>query len=454
MKADVTARTSIKPISIGNKLGYGAGDFAFNLAYQTTMFYLMYFFTDVFVIGAAAAGSIFLISKLWDAVSDPLMGVICDHTRSRWGNKRPYLLFGTVPLAAAFFLLFASPAVPEHLKVPYGYASFILFCTAITVVNIPYGALTASMTLDINERAGLSGYRMSFALIGTLFAAGATKALVGLFPGEAEGFRTVSLIYALVIILVVLITFFSTREEVSHREETASFREVLKVIFSNRPFLILSSATILFMIAVNMMGIVVNYYFKYNLKSEGMIPLAFIALLVTATVFVPLFVFISKKRSKKTAYIMGMATLGLTLILLYFFGERGVYYTIGIFVLGGIGMSTNFLSPWAMIPDTVEYSEWKTGLRREGTLYGFFFFSFKLGTAIAGFLVGLGLDMSGYIPNTAQGDDALSGIRLLLTVVPLLFLSAGIAVISLYPIDEKFHRTMLKEIASRKEGAQ
>jgi len=238
MKAESTVRSTAHSLTVGNKLGYGAGDFAFNLAYQTTMFYLMYFFTDVFVIGAAAAGSIFLFSKLWDAVSDPLMGVICDHTRSRWGNKRPYLLFGTVPLAVTFFLLFASPAVPDNLKVLYGYASFIIFCTAITVVNIPYGALTASMTLDINERAGLSGFRMSFALIGTLFAAGATKALVGLFPNETAGFRTVSMIYAVVIVIVLLVTFFSTREEVLPRQEKTTFREVFKVIFSNRPFLI------------------------------------------------------------------------------------------------------------------------------------------------------------------------------------------------------------------------
>jgi GPH family glycoside/pentoside/hexuronide:cation symporter len=436
-------------IGIGMKFGYGVGDFAFNLAYQTTALFLLYFFTDVFAIGAAAAGTIFLVSKLWDAVSDPMMGYISDHTNSRWGKKRPYILFGAVPLGLALYLLFASPDIPVDMRFIYGLITFILFCTVITVLNVPYAALTASLTIDIKERANITGYRMTFGLIGTLVAAGATKLIVGAFPNEVTGFRMMSIFYALVIAAVMFTTFASVRERVVHVEEKQPFLKNLGVIFVNRPFLILAAATIMFMIAINMLAAVVNYYFKYNLNAEKMIPIAFLALFVTAVVFIPLFVYISNKKSKKYAFNLGMGFLALTLIALFFFGERDMSITIAIFIAAGVGMTTVFLSPWAMIPDTVEYSEWKTGLRREGILYGCFFFCFKLGSALAGFLAGLGLDIFGYVANVEQSESSLLGIRLMISLVPLIFIIAGMVLLSAYPIDEAYHRKIVSEIEAR-----
>jgi len=437
-------------VGIGMKFGYGAGDFAFNLAYQTTALFLLYFFTDVFAIGAAAAGTIFLVSKLWDAVSDPMMGFISDHTNSRWGKKRPYILFGAIPLGLALYLLFASPDVPVDMRFIYGLVTFILFCTVITVLNVPYAALTASLTLDIKERSNITGYRTTFGLIGTLVAAGATKLVVAAFPDEVTGFRMMGIFYGLVIVVVMFTTFASVRERVVHDEEKQPFMKNLSVIFINRPFLILAAATVMFMVAINMLAAVVNYYFKYNLNAEKMIPLAFLALFVTAVLFIPLFVYISNKKSKKFAFNLGMGFLALTLIALFFFGERDMSITIAIFIAAGIGMTTVFLSPWSMIPDTVEYSEWKTGLRREGILYGCFFFCFKLGSALAGFLAGLGLDIFGYVANIEQSESSLLGIRLMISLVPLIFVIAGMVLLSSYPIDEAFHRKMLDDIAKQR----
>lgn len=433
-------------VGVGMKFGYGVGDFAFNLAYQTTALFLLYFFTDVFALGAAAAGTIFLVSKLWDAVSDPMMGYISDHTNSRWGKKRPYILFGAVPLGLALFLLFASPDIPVDMRFIYGLITFIFFCTVITVLNVPYAALTASLTLDIKERANITGYRMTFGLIGTLVAAGATKLIVAAFPDEVTGFRMMSIFYGLIIAVVMFTTFASIRERIVHLEEKQPFLKNLRVIFVNRPFLILAAATIMFMIAINMLAAVVNYYFKYNLKAEKMIPLAFLALFVTAAALIPLFVYISNKKSKKFAFNLGMGFLALTLIALFFFGERGLTITMVIFIAAGTGMSTVFLSPWAMIPDTVEYSEWKTGLRREGILYGCFFFCFKLGSAIAGFLAGLGLDVFGYVANVEQSESSLLGIRLMISLIPLVFVIAGMVLLSAYPIDEAYHKKMIDDI--------
>jgi glycoside/pentoside/hexuronide:cation symporter, GPH family len=448
--SSVATKNSSNGISRGMKIGYGVGDFAFNLAYQTTALFLIYFFTDVFGISAAVAGSIFLVSKLWDAVSDPIMGVVSDHTRSRWGSKRPYLLFGAIPLGISFFMLFASPDIPHDMKAAYGYFAFILFCTAITVVNIPYGALTASLTLDIDERANISGYRMSFAMIGTLFTAAVTKILVGQFADETTGFRIMGIIYGILMAVIVLVTFASVKEKVVHRDERAQpFMRNIRLVFINKPFMILAGATILFMVGVNMLAAIVNYYFKYNLKAEKLIPVAFVCLFVTAVLLIPFFVFLSTRKSKKFAYLVGMGSLSATLVALFFLGESSLTVTIVIFILAGVGMSTNFLSPWAMIPDTVEYSEWKTGLRREGVIYGFFFFAFKLGAAIAGFLTGLGLDLAGYVANAEQSSQSLMGIRLMISLVPTLFLLAGMFLVSFYPIDAKMHRMMVQEIGKR-----
>jgi len=443
-------RNKISSISVGSKFGYGIGDFAFNASYQMIAFFLLIFYTDVFGISPAVAGSIFLFSKVWDAVSDPIMGYITDRTNSRWGKKRPYIFFGAVPLGISIFLLFAAPGLQGNLKIIYALLTFLLFCTAITVTNVPYGSLTAAMTTDSNERSSISGYRMTFALLGTLFAAGITKLLVSLFPDEITGFRCVSAIFGIMVIIILWITFFSTKERVvTEREERVSFIENFRVIIRNKPFIILTFSTLLFMIAMNLMAIIVNYYFKYNLNNEAMIPVAFLSIFLTAALLIPLYVYISKKKSKKYGLNIGMGVLVLSLLILFFFGEKNIIYTIIILIIAGAGLSAVFLFPWAMIPDTVEYSEWKTGLRREGIIYGFFWVSFKIGTAIAGFIAGWGLDLSGYVNNVIQSETSLLGIRLMISFIPILFIISGIILISFYPIDAAFHKKIIKEINNR-----
>ncbi len=178
--------------------------------------------------------------------------------------------------------------------------------------------------------------------------------------------------------------------------------------------------------------------------------MAFLCLFVTAAASIPLFVFVSKKTSKKFAYNLGMGIVVTALGLIFLFGEKGPAITIGLFVLAGVGLSTNWLSPWAMIPDTVEYSEWKTGLRREGILYGIFYFVFKFGTAVAGFLVGYVLSLTGYVANVEQSAGALFGIRAVFTLLPMVFLAGGITLIGLYPIDAGTHRRITGEIDARR----
>jgi len=455
-------KTVLNPdkVSLSTKLGYAIGDFGANLAFQVVSFYLLFFFTDVFGILPALAGTIILVSKIWDAVSDPIMGYITDHTRSRWGSKRPYLLFGAIPLGIVMFLLFFAPNIAENLKYAYGMATFILFCTVITVVNVPFLAITPSLTSDSHERSVVTGYRVILGLLGTLVAAGATLPLAGLISTDSViSFRYIGLIYGAIVALATLVAFFSVKEKVfTSAAKPVKLKESLRSIIGNKPFLIMTAGTFFHMVGMNILATIINYYFKYYLNAENLISVGFLCIFVTAALFIPLFVAISKKTSKKAAYNIGMGIVVVGLLLIFFFGEA----TISLFGMNiplifillffcGIGLSTNWLSPWSMIPDTVEYAEWKTGKRNEGTMYGIFYFVFKLGTAAAGFLVGTALGLSGYIANVVQTGQALSVIRLLFTVVPGAFILGGIIFIAFYPINALLHKRMTDEIRQRTE---
>jgi GPH family glycoside/pentoside/hexuronide:cation symporter len=407
----------------------------------------MFFFTDVYAISAAAAGTISLASKIWDAVIDPGLGMLVDKTRTRWGSKRPYLLFGSLPVGLSVFLLFLGPALPQSWKIVYSAATFIFFCTALSVANIPYTALSASITLDSRARSSLSAWRMSLAIVGTLVAATVTPLLVGLLPTKLAGFRVVGAAYGLVVVAILLATFFSVRERVEEeREPRVNLKQSIRVLTSNPPYLLLTGGMFLFMIAVGMTASGVNYLFKYNLRAESSASLALGALLGTAFLFIPVYLLLANRTSKRLSFVVGMSILAAVLAALYFVGDRSVGLTIGLFVVAGIGMSAIYFCPWAMLPDTVEYSQWKLGVRREGILFGMFFLAQQLGSAVALFIQGMGLHLAGYVANARQSARALAGIRLLMSLVPLAFVAAGILLISFYSITSERHRQIVREI--------
>ncbi len=432
------------------KLGYGLGDFGANLLFQCVGFYLLFYFTDVLFIGAGLAGTIIMVAKIWDAVTDPLMGNISDRTRTRWGSKRVYLLLGALPLALSFYLLFYGPDLTGSSLNLYALVTFVLFCTFYTVVNIPYGALTSALTLDAKERASITGYRMSFAILGTLVVAGVTLVLVALFKTQQEGFRFVGALYGIAAALFTLIAFLTTREKKDYGEKkSASFREEISYVFRNTPFLILTLATLLQYVALGMTAAMVTFFFKYPLAMEKFTPIAFALLFVTAVLFMPFWVYMSRRLGKRPVFIAGMIIFGGALLLMYFATVYGMAAIITLLVIAGVGLSTVYLSPWSMIPDTVEYSEWKFGARREGTIYGFFYFAHKVAAAMAGFICGQGLSLAGYVPDVVQTPMAEEGIKILMTIFPAGVILLGIIVISFYPISGEMHSGMVAEIAKR-----
>ncbi len=442
-------------IPTGMKFGYGVGDLAFNILINATSLYLLYFFTDVFIIGAASAGIIFLVSKLWNAAIDPFIGFMIDRTNTRWGKKRPYMLFGAIPLAICFYLIFANPQLSASMRFVYGMATFLLFNSVFAIVNVPYAALTASMTLDTNERSVLTGFRMSFAIVGTLVAAGATKPLVGLFADEATGFKFVGILFGIIAAIIIIISFATVKERVQPADEAEehSFGSNMKAMLKNPPFILLVLSFFVTAVAIYATASTVNYFFKYNLQREELIPYAFLALFATAILAIPVWVYVSKKTSKKTSFITGLLIFSVSLLVIYLYPDLPPVMLIFLLCFAGIGMATYFLFPWAMVPDTVEYSEWKTGIRQEGFLYGFFVFGLKLSQAFAGFLAGFALDSFGYIPNTIQSATTLSGIRSLMTIIPCGLILFGILFLVFYPINAQMHAKMLGEIDTSQKNS-
>ncbi len=461
MSFNVTQPVLTDRLSTSTRMGYGVADFGLGLAFNLPGFFLLYYFTDVFGIPAAAAGFILFFSKIWDALISPAMGYITDYTVTRWGRKRPYLLFGALPAAASIAMVYWSPPLASTgWKIAYSAASFTLFCTFMTVMIVPYGALAADMTSDSHERSVLSAWRMVFAISGTLVAAGATRPLVvwlggGSHPaGEVMGFRAVGVVFGGVMILTVVTTFFLVKERTAiYSGSRSSLWKDMKVIVHNRPFIILTLGVMMFQVALNTMSGVVVYFFKYNLNAEHMIPAAFLCLMASSVVSIPFFLKLSKNHGKKFSYNAGMALMALFSVPIFMYSERSMGLTLVLFAMVGLGLGTVYLSPWAMVPDTVEYSEWKTGLRREGILYGFFYFSFKLSVAVPGLLVGTVLRAVGYVPNAVQTPTALLGIKSLLTLVPLVFVAAGIILISRFPIDDAMYRMITREIRERNNAA-
>ena len=442
-------------VSVGAKVGYAVGDFGANFQFQSVTIFLLYYFTDVFGISATAAAWIFLLSKFWDAITDPTMGYIADHTESRWGQKRPYLLFGAVPLGLTLFFLYAAPPIESYgLKVAYATFTFLAVLTFYTIVNVPYSAITANLSMDSRERANITGYRMVGAILGTLVVATLTKPFVGFFVDEITGFRIMGIVYGIAITICTLITFFSVKERVrTHAEKNqgGGISDIFKIIKSNPPLIYLFFA-IFFLFACHFIFLAsVAYFFKYCIQKESFISVGFFCLYVPAALMLPLLVKVSNKWGKKIMFAGGMFLFSIGMVMLYFVHNYNMLLLIMIYIIIGLGLSSMYQGPWSMIPDTVEYSEWKLGLRREGIIYGIFFFGMKLSAGISAFVVGMLLDWGGYVADAVQTPESLSMIRFVVTLLPVICFLFGVFFLWLYPINHKVHRQMVADIMKKSE---
>ena len=436
-------------LKLREKLGFGVCDLGGNLFFTALGFWSLNYLTDTVGLAAALAGTAVMIGKLWDAVTDPMMGFISDRTRSRWGRRRPYLLFGSVPLFLAMWFFFTNPGLKSPILLTL-WATFALMMlnTAYTVINIPYSALTPELTDDYHERTTLNGFRFSFAVIGTIIGAAAVQPIVGAFRTASAGFSAMGAILGTIMALTALTTFLTVREKDHSKTQIPQegFFETYLSVFRNKPYIIVLGTYALNLTGLNFLQGVLVYYTKYIYNNAGLTTPAMVLLLVVAMVCIPLSVFVSKRVGKKRTYQISFAILASATAAIYLLGHiLGPSFFLGMMVYAGIGIGFGYVAPWAMVPDTVEYDAVRTGERKEGAYYGMWTFTSKIGQSLSIFISGLVLSLGGYVAEAVQTAGAKSAIRLLIGPLPAIVFVAAIILIQFYPLDEKTYQAIIAQ---------
>jgi len=451
-KASAAADKPKSGLSLRVKLGFWIGDLGGNLFFTAMGFYTLYYLTDVVGIASALAGAAILLGKFWDAFTDPMMGFISDRTRSRWGRRRPYFLFGALPLLLASWYFFSAPDFGGNQTLGFVWVTVVLCLlnTAYTVVNIPYGSLTPDLTKDFQERTTLNGYRFSFAVIGTILGAGIVLPIVGLAGDAHKGFSIVGLLFGVLMAGTILTVFFNVRESAASQAERPKekFFPTFLAVFKNRTYMKLAAVYTMNLTGITFMQTMIVYYFKYIYQNEGMTTVALLLLLGVAMVCVPISVVVAKRLGKKRTYQLALLILTVSCLLIFFFAHTlGMGFTLCVMVFAGVGVGFGYVPPFAMLPDVVEVDAVRTKNRKEGAYYGMWTFFSKIGVALAAALAGLFMGMAGFVANVAEQTGAtIFTIRLLIGPVPALICLLGVLLIQHYELDEK---TYNEAIASK-----
>lgn len=440
---------NVQPLSARERFGYGVGDFGINLFFMPAMTYLLYFYTDVFGLSAAAAGGVFLVARVVDAVTDPLMGGIAERTRSRWGRLRPHILFGALPLGAIAVLTFTTPDLEEAGRLWWAAVTYVLFGIAYTVVAIPYSALTASITADHHERTVLTTVRMGCAFAGGYAVSVGMLPLVGLFETQAAGFRWAMVIFAILATGLLWYTVANTRERVQPpAAQKLTARDSCKAVFANPPLLIVIVLFTGGMLSFTIRQSVTLYYFKYNLGREDLIALFFgitLPVMMVGLLAVPR---LAARVGKAGGIVVGA--------LVTIVGSMGLYLTpydavTWVFVwscVTALGGTPIAVLGWAMIPDTVEYAQWRLGLRADGAIFGFASFFQKLAKAVGGAGVAGALALAGYVANVEQSEGSLRAIHNMMTLAPALIMLVLIIAARAYRLDAATHQRIVQELSN------
>ncbi len=443
-------------LSLRTKIGFGIGDLGGNLFFTAMGGYTLYYLTDNVGLSAALAGAAILVGKVWDAVNDPLMGYITDRTRSRWGRRRPYFLFGALPILLTMGFFFMNPDFRGNQTLGFVWATvaLLLLNTAFTALNVPYGSLTPELTKDYKERSTLNGYRFVFACVGTVV--GSLTVLLVDLVGKAGGnprlgFPVVGLLFGLIIAVTILGTFFGVREpDHSHEPRpTEKFFRTYLHVFKDGTYLRLAFTYMLHLTGLTFLQAILVYYFKYMYGQEGMTTVAMLLLLVVAMAMIPVSVVVSKRIGKKGVYQIAFAILIVACMLIFAFGHiLGMTFTLVLMLFAGIGIGFAYVPPYAMLPDIVEVDAVRTGVRKEGSYYGMWTFFSTFGVALATSLAGVFLNWSGYVAGAVQNAQTLLMIRLIVGPIPSVIFLGAILLLARYPLDEKTYDALVLEHAA------
>ncbi len=444
-------------LSRREKWTYGSGDLAFSLTSTIIGAYFAIYLTDVVGVSPAVAALAIFVGSTWDYVNDPLVGYLSDRTRSRWGRRRPFLLFGAVPLALAFALMWWRPPVTGQIGLGIYYALiYTLYDTVATFAYMPYFALTPELTSDYDERTELTTTRMFFSILGSLIAFTLPLLIVdGFHPEHAGRVLIMGAIFGLISAVPLLLVFFGTRErkEFMHLQQPGVWQSV-RSAWKNRPFVFGLVIFLFTWVTISIIQLILLYYLKYVVNREAQSDLIMATIFVVAMAALPFWQWLSQRWNKRLAYIAGIAFLIAVLLSLASLNpSTGLVLVLTLCVLAGIGVASAHVLPWSMLPDAIEYGELQTGERHEGMFYSLITLAQKIATSIALPLALLVLDRSGYLANSdVQPASAVNGIRIIAGPIPAVLLGLGILFAAVYPLGRESYSRIAHQLEERRKS--
>jgi GPH family glycoside/pentoside/hexuronide:cation symporter len=448
-------------VSTREKISYGMGDLGNNVAYGSIGFYFVFFLTDVAGMSPVWAGYIFMVCRMWNALSDLFVGVLSDRTRTRFGRRRPYLLFGAVPLGISFALLWIVPFHGNTYLIIYYSLIGVLFNTMYSLVALPYNSLLPELSQNYDERTSIAGYKMGLSFVGSLLSAMGVMLIVDtVYPGKsmyAESFPVMGRILALFIIINILIAFFGTKERVSTESagHGGGIAAGLRSLFKLREFRLVTGVFIFNMIGFDVITAMYIYYLKYAMKISDDVSFVFMAIpLVIAVAATPLWVRVSEGFGKQKAYILSAAYFLVPLFLCLIIPSGNIPFILTVTVLMGVGISASQVLTYSILPDVVEVDELKNGIRREGAIYGMTMFLYKISSAVSIAAVTAAMGLFGYVESAGgvevvQTASAVMGIRILISCAPALCFVVSAIFVKRLPLDRQSFETLKQSISDK-----
>jgi GPH family glycoside/pentoside/hexuronide:cation symporter len=467
--------TSTK-LDLKTKLAYGAGDFGPAITANIAIFYLLLFFTNVAGIPAGLAGSILMIGKIWDAVNDPIVGLLSDKTKSRrWGRRLPWMFYGAIPFGLFFFLQWIVPPFSSqpgnNVWLLFWYYVVIgIFSQALfTVVNLPYTAMTPELSQDYDERTSLNGFRFSFSIGASILSLIFAQIVFSFVTDPQQKYLILAGICTVLAVLSLYWCVYGTRDRIlafeakriqSEQPPEIPFLQQIKIAFSNKPFLFVIAIYLFSWLGVQITATVLPYFVIYCMKlKESQVPTVLIAVQGTALLMLSLWSYLSKKLGKKIVYFMGMSLWIIAASGIFFLQPDQITLMYILAFMAGCGVSTAYLVPWSMIPDVIDLDELQTGQRREGVFYGFMVLLQKFGLAFGLFITGNALQASGFkevvagqIELPIQPESALFAIRIIVSPIPTVCLILGLILTFFYPITREMHAEIMLKLQEKKEN--
>ena len=441
----------IQKLTLKTRLGYGIGDIAICLYWSGVGLYLLYFYTDVVGISPSLAGLIYGIGMLWDAVTDPFMGYVAERTRTKWGVYRPYLLFGNVPLALSFVLLFWVPPFEGAMLFSFLLLTNLLHRTCFTIVSVPFSSLTPRITSDSQERTNLTGFRMLGAQTGTNLMALLAFPIIFWVGGEDEssGFLVLGAIAGITALVIHAVTFMTVKEpenDLGIERVGGSLAEAAQAVAKNGPFWLVFSATLIVGITTIFFGNNLIYYTKYALNLHEYQGTILFTSGIIAFLSIPIWWAISNRIGKKLTWLISSSITLIALVSFYLYPISQLNELLVLVGFIGFGSGAGGILFWSMLPDTIEYGEVHTGVRSESSLYGFMTFAQKGSIAFAIIILGLVLDAIGFQANEIQTESTIADMKAIMTLIPIVGIASSLVIIYFYPIDAKMHKELLKQL--------